>query len=329
MKPDGTDVTQVTQHDLPGDRDFRWPNWSPDGTQLVFSNCDPGCDPECCGFTSEIHLVNADGTGHRRIVEGPESAVWSPDGFRLLAQSGARQVIVDVGGGEGRLTEIVGRQPDWQPILGSSGLVRPKGASPLRVSLVPTYRDCIEPGLKHGPALAEDSCGPPVQQTTRLTVGTPDANDNPAKSVSYLRLGVRRGNPATPADEADVRIRPVITDVRAQDTLDDYTGELGVRVSLRITDRNSASPTSGPGPATAETGTLAFTIPCSATVDTTVGATCESETTLEAFVPGAVMEQQRAVWELGAVRVFDAGADGDPSTADGDAPFLAQGVFIP
>jgi hypothetical protein len=41
------------------------------------------------------------------------------------------------------------------------------------------------------------------------------------------------------------------------------------------------------------------------------------------------MEQQRAVWELGAVRVFDGGADGDPSTADGDAPFLAQGVFIP
>jgi hypothetical protein len=331
MDPDGTDVTKVTTHDLPEDAEFSAPNWSPDGTKIAFTNCEPSCNPECCPPTTEVHLVNIDGTGHRRVLEGPGWPIWSPDGFSLLVQPtfGGRFLIIDATTGVGDLTEIVGTAPDWQPITGTTGHVRPKGSSPLRLSLVPAYSYCLEPNRTHGPPLAFESCNPPNQVSDRLTVGTPDANGRPAKSVSYLRFGVLRGNPSTPADEADVRIQPLITDIREQGSLADYESELGVRASLQITDRDNASSSAGPDAATVQIGSLAFEIPCVATADTTVGATCEAETTLEAYVPGVVKENQRAVWAVEAISVLDGGADGDANTADGDAVFLSPGVFVP
>ena len=56
------------------------------------------------------------------------------------------------------------------------GFARPAGATPLRVPLVPAYEPCSSPSLNHGPPLAFPSCGPPVQASDHLTVGTPDAN---------------------------------------------------------------------------------------------------------------------------------------------------------
>ena len=42
-------------------------------------------------------------------------------------------------------------------------------------------------------------------------------------------MDVRAGNPATPADEADVRLVLGLSDVRNAGDLSDYTGELYVR----------------------------------------------------------------------------------------------------
>ena len=68
-------------------------------------------------------------------------------------------------------------------------------------------------------------------------MGTPDANSRTANMVGSVRFGVLNGNPSTPADEADVTIEARVTDVRTTASLNDYTGELEGRVSLRITDR--------------------------------------------------------------------------------------------
>ena len=80
-------------------------------------------------------------------------------------------------------------------VVTTGGYPRPKGARPLRVSLVPAYRECTSPNAQHGPPLAYPSCNPPAQQSGTLTVGTPDANGFSANSVAFVRFAVDRGTP--------------------------------------------------------------------------------------------------------------------------------------
>ena len=70
---------------------------------------------------------------------------------------------------------------------------RPVGASPLRASMVPAYNACAAPNRTHGPPLAFPSCNPPVQSSTSLTVGSPDANGAGANSVGFIKLAVKVG----------------------------------------------------------------------------------------------------------------------------------------
>jgi len=67
--------------------------------------------------------------------------------------------------------------------IASASHVRPKGATPMLVSLVPAYKVCTAPNRTHGTPLAFPSCNPPVQASNFLTVGTPDANGAGAHSV--------------------------------------------------------------------------------------------------------------------------------------------------
>jgi hypothetical protein len=132
------------------------------------------------------------------------------------------------------------------------------------------------------------------------------------------------GNASTPADEADVRFTASITDVRRRSDLGDYTGQLQLAPTLRITDRYN-----GPG----ETGTVqdvpySVTTPCSATPSTSVGATCAVTTTADAIAAGTVKESRRSIWQLGQVKVYDGGPDGLASTQD-NTLFAVQGVFVP
>lgn len=208
------------------------------------------------------------------------------------------------------------------------GYPRPKGASPLRVSLVPAYQPCASPNRTHGPPLAFGSCNPPAEQSAQLTVGTPDANGNPASSVGFARLAVWPGDPASPADDADVSLRVEITDVRRRADLADYTGELRASLSTRITDKDNPPPAGGASDATVSDNPIAFTVPCAATAATTTGATCSVTTTVDAVTPGAVKESMRAVWQLGQLEVFDGGSDGDAETTP-NTLFARQGVFVP
>jgi hypothetical protein len=206
------------------------------------------------------------------------------------------------------------------------GFPRPKGATPFRASLVPAFVPCTSPNKTHGAPLSYGSCGPPVQTSQYLTMGTPDANLAQANFTGSIRFVSILGNPNTPADDADVRLITAISDVRVAGTLVDYTGQLQPSVSLRITDRFSGS--APQDPATVQQFTYKWAVPCTATTATNIGSNCNLDTTADALLPGSVTEGARNVWELGQVQVFDGGSDGVAST-DPNTLFAVQGVLAP
>ena len=236
-------------------------------------------------------------------------AVWTrSDGTKLRVQSARRRDV--------------------------TGFPRPKGATPTRVALVPSFNACTAPNRTHGPSLAFASCNPPVRSSAVLTVGSPDSNGFGANSQGSVEVNVIVGNSATEADEADVGLTVSITDVRNHPAGTDYTGRLGVIANLQVTD--NANSNERPEPGTGQTTPFAFPVQCATTVDSTIGGSCSLATTYDALIPGAVSERQRAVWELGQVQVRDAGPNGTgyaacpPTCGDGDETvFMRQGVFIP
>ena len=241
----------------------------------------------------------------------------SDDGSRLFFETDETLVSGD--------TDLA--QDVYASSVTTGGYPRPKGAGPLRMSLVPAYEACAAPNREHGPALSFPSCNPPVQSSSQLTVGSPDANGRTANSVGSVRLAVLPGNAGTPAiDEADVGIKVSITDVRLRSDLSDYAGELQLVPVLRISDRlNGTSPV--------DTGTTAdlpcpVTVPCALTANTAIGSSCAVDTSADAVLPGAVRELKRTIWRLGTLRVMDGGADGVTATPD-NTLFATQGIFIP
>jgi glucose/arabinose dehydrogenase/PKD repeat protein len=203
---------------------------------------------------------------------------------------------------------------------------RPKGATPLRASLVPAYKPCTAPDRTHGAPLAFDACSQPQLASSQATIGTPDANGVTARSVGYVRMIVLPGDPATPADEGDVRLVASLSDVYAQGpVVTDYLGELQASVPIQITDRQNGS--SGTDTATVSSFPLAVTMPCTAT-PTAGGSTCAATTTADALNPGSVVEGKRSIWEAGQVQVFDGGSDGMAGTTP-NTLLATQGLFVP
>jgi hypothetical protein len=211
------------------------------------------------------------------------------------------------------------------------GYPRPRGASPLRVSLAPAYKACASPNSAHGAPLASPSCNPPVQESSYLTVGTPDANGQPVNAVDSVTFVVVNGDSSTAQNEADVRITATLTDVRKKSDLSDYTGELQLNPTLRITDKyNGPGPSTEPFSDSATTSDLSFpvTIPCATTGSTTIGSSCSVATTANAVLAGVVNESRRTIWQSDRIQVFDGGADEMASTSD-NTLFETQAVFVP
>jgi len=205
---------------------------------------------------------------------------------------------------------------------------RPRGATPIRASLVPAYTQCASANRTHGAPLAFGSCSPPTQQSGFLTVGTPDANGAQANSLGSVALRAKLGDPSTPANEADILLSTSITDVRNRAGLGDYGGELQVRLPIRITDLDNPPPSGGSGAGTTQDGTFAFTVPCTTNSNPAVGSTCSVATTADAVTPSAIVESNRTIWQVGQIEVLDGGPDGQVSTND-NTVFLRQGVFVP
>ncbi len=162
---------------------------------------------------------------------------------------------------------------------------------------------------------------PALSRSARRTRTAPAAN-----SVGFARYAVITGNGGTPADEADVTLNVSITDVRNKVGLADYTGEVEVTSTVRITDRLSG--TAENQPATVQDTPFGVTVPCVATGSTTIGGTCSISTTFDAVMPGSILETRRSIWQMGQVTVNDGGADGDVQTGP-NTIFAKQGIFIP
>jgi Tol biopolymer transport system component len=309
INADGTTPTRLTSEG------FGSPNWSPDGTKIAFNS------------GTDVYTMNADGTGQTSITSGLVPA-WSPDGGAIVFVSradGDSEIRVFPSGAQLTHNQVSDTDPDWQPLQ----YPRPKGATPFRASLVVAFKSCTAPNRQHGPALAFPSCAPPVQESDWLTTGTADSNGQATEFVGSVRFVTLVGNPATPADEADVTAVMSITDVRTKTTMTDYAGELQANAVLRITDRNNAVPPGG-GTDAATVVDIPFPVnaSCAATADPLVGATCSASTSMDAIVPGAVKEGKRAVWQVGQVQVYDGGADGAVTTSP-NTLFARQGVFVP
>jgi hypothetical protein len=204
------------------------------------------------------------------------------------------------------------------------GFARPKGATPMRAALVPAYNQCISPNSTHGAPLSSASCNPPVQSSSFLTMGSPDANNAPANGTASLTMIAVAGNSATPADEADMTLKFGATDVRNKSDLTDYTGQLKVTVPLRIVDRDSGPDLVG----VTQDSTYSFAVPCTSTAATNVGSNCTLNTTADSLVPNTIKEGVRSLWQLGRIDVMDGGADGVAST-DPNTRYLTQGYFVP
>ena len=254
---------------------------------------------------------------------------WSPDMEQVAAALGNAIVVMRADGTDSSTvmaTDGLIHGLDWLAIPAAvPGYPRPKGATPLRVSLVPAYRECTAPDREHGPPLEFPSCSGPVQASSSLTVGTPDANGQGSRSTGSLTIKAMPGNAVTNEDEADVGLALVVTDVRRRHDLSDFTGSLTAPLDVRMTDKyNGCCPVGGPHAATGIDEWLAdvfvLGVPCAVTADPDVGATCSTSTSIEAIVPAAVREGVRATWQLGPVQVFRTGDT---------QPFAVQGVFVP
>jgi hypothetical protein len=319
------------------------PPWSPgasaDGSRTFFvtdgpflpqdaDDCDNGFgNPRGCadvyeragGVTSLVPAVANNGDfriGVRAVSE---------DGTRVILDTPGALLAGDADGGF-----------DLYSATLADGYTRPKGATPVRVALVPAYAACSSANRAHGPPLASGSCNPPAQASPNLTVGTPDANGAQSNSIGYVRLDARPGAAGAP-DDADADIAVSLTDVRCAAPISpcgssnaaagpDYTGQLRLDLALRLTDRQSG--VSETEPATVSDVSYPVTVPCLTTASDSEGASCSITTSVEALTPGAITEGRRAIWQLGQIRVTDGGPDGLASTAGNDL-FAVQGVFVP
>lgn len=113
VNADGTDMHAIT--DLESQRGSAGiPQWSPDGTTLLFTafqlRGESGClrEPSGCGSgPDEIYLVTADGSDLRKLATG-DMPTWSPDGTRIAffrgEGEGSLHTINRDGTGEQRVT---------------------------------------------------------------------------------------------------------------------------------------------------------------------------------------------------------------------------------
>ena len=314
IRPDGTDLRFAVEGQSQ--------SWAPNGKDLWswFLYYDEFLEDYYTGFQT----VNVETGAYTTSNVGGHLAepVVSPDGEALVYTTlGGSQTYVEDSTG----SRLIGNwgAGDWQPlpVNSPSTHVRPAGASPFRVPLVPAARECTSGNRTHGPPLVYPSCSPPAPGSPHLTVGVGDGSPALSRSVGFMRIAIWPGTPGG-ADDSDGRVQFSLSNVMRTSDLSEYTGELRASLQVRLTDREGT---------VAQTGTLPleFDVPCVPTAEPLDKSFCSLNTTLDSVMPGAAGEGTRAVWGLDQVKVYDGGPDEDADTTAGNSLFAVQGVFVP
>jgi plastocyanin len=253
-----------------------------------------------------VHNVHFDDNSY---VQPPtaQSGNWSVN--RTFPTAGTFRYYCDLHGG-----------PNGQGMAGvvqvSGPYQRPLSARKVQAALAPAFKECTAPNRQHGPPLTGGSCNPPATVSDWLRVGS--------GSLGNVTLKVQEGTPPESTDDANVRLIASISDVRTKAANTPYSGEVQVRLPLRLTDRLTGS--GADEPATVSDQVVNVTVPCTAG---STSSTCSITTTLDAVHPGSIPEGKRSVWELDGVQVFDGGSDGVASTTSGNTLFATQALFVP
>ena len=281
---------------------FADPAWSPDATKLAFQN-------GVTGTNDDIGRINADGSGYVGFLPGgptggnDHNPAWSPEGQLITWDSDAgsdpdiytRRFDGSIGGG----FTIPGadRNPDWQPV--TTAQVRPQSTSPLKLPLTVAFNDCGA-GPTHSPPISSSTCGPAQASSPDLTLGEPQVNGKPAKGKGFIKIKTLA--------PSDGEVKVSINDVRCKnyfggcnELLGDYTSFVRLALDFQITDRATPAGTAATVPLLA----LTTNVPCTATVDTTVGSNCSLTTNLNSILPGAIVTGKRASWVLIDASIYD------------------------
>ena len=82
MNADGSGQQRLTRNPA-----LEWaPAWSPDGQKIAFGRDGSGSSGSS-GSSDKIYVINADGSGQRRLTESGRWPLWSPDGQKIAFQS--------------------------------------------------------------------------------------------------------------------------------------------------------------------------------------------------------------------------------------------------